>query len=184
MTLFASPHIAGLTVLAIDPGASLGYALMQRNGVCEHGVHRWPSTPKGMKWRALVGLLSRIQRDAYGPIDAIYFEYSTWKRHPLAMLDHGGFVALLEYWAEMAGFAAPIGVAPSVIRKHVTGSGRTAKLPKGMEETDGQRRDRVKGPVIAAVNRMGFEVTNDDQADAIALLDYALAHLALARRVA
>lgn len=163
MTLFASPHTAGLRVVAIDPGASLGWAYKRADGLCKHGVHKWPSQPKGRKWRALNGLLTRVMRDIGGPIDAVYIEKSTWKRHPLAMLDHGGFLAIVELFCdEIDIVGGPVGVAPTTIKKHICGRSRGVG----------------KEPVMDAINALGFAVTSHDEADALALLDLALAEIA------
>ena len=71
---------------------------------------------------------------------------------------YGGFLAHLTAWAEM--FKIPYrGVPVGTIKRHVTG-----------------RDNADKEAVIAAVREVGFDPADDNEADALALLDWALKH--------
>jgi Holliday junction resolvasome RuvABC endonuclease subunit len=69
---------------------------------------------------------------------------------------HGGFLAHLSAWAE-ANKIPYRGIPVATIKRHVTGKGNADK-----------------GAVIAAVRALGFDPTDDNEADALALLDWAL----------
>lgn len=164
MGLFASPHVDGLTVLAIDPGRKLGWAVRRGDGETRHGVEPLPGPPT--QWRAFVGFLNRLNDRSAHRITDLYIEKSQWRgdrRFALAMLSHGGFLAHAEHWCDVNhvryGWAAP-----NSVKKYMADNGRAGK-------------DDVQFYLRA----QGFDFKDDNESDAIALLDYALADLARAR---
>jgi Holliday junction resolvasome RuvABC endonuclease subunit len=162
MPIFPSPAVEGLTVVAIDPGKHLGWAVQAADGAFRHGADNLPTD---MKWRALRGLLNRLAAN-HGPVHAVWIEKSIWKRQAYAMLDHGGFLAITEDWCQV-NRARFEWAAPSSIKSHITGSGRAKKAD-----------------VMHHVQMVhGVKTKSDDEADAIALLDYALAQMALRDRL-
>jgi Holliday junction resolvasome RuvABC endonuclease subunit len=72
-----------------------------------------------------------------------------------------GFVAIAECAAEMGGARCHV-ESPSTIRKHFVGNGR----PKD-----------PKAAVMARCRQLGWRIMDDNQADALATWDYAVAHL-------
>ena len=91
-----------------------------------------------------------------GGIGAVYFEEVRSHRGVAAAHAYGGFLAHLTAWAE-ANRIPYAGVPVGTIKRHVTGKGNADK-----------------DAVIAAVRTLGFEPKDDNEADALALLDWAL----------
>jgi Holliday junction resolvasome RuvABC endonuclease subunit len=71
---------------------------------------------------------------------------------------YGGYLAHLTAWAE-ANRVPYQGVPVGTIKRHVTGKGNSDKQA-----------------VIDAVRLLGFAPTDDNEADALALLNWAIAH--------
>jgi Holliday junction resolvasome RuvABC endonuclease subunit len=93
-----------------------------------------------------------------GGIGAVYFEEVRAHRGVIAAQSYGAFLGHLTAWAEM--FKIPYrGVPVGTIKRHVTGRGNADKAA-----------------VIAAVRALGFHPVDDNEADALALLDWALKH--------
>ena len=91
-----------------------------------------------------------------GGIDAVYFEEV--RRHVGTDAAHvfGGFLATLSAWCE--DHAIPYqGVPVGTIKRHVTGRGNADKAA-----------------MISAVQARGFEPADDNEADAIAILLWAI----------
>lgn len=150
---------ANCNVLALDLGTQCGWALHQRGGRVRSGSERFdPKTcgGNGRRWLVFREWLTALARE-YGDIQAVYFE--DVKAHgPGVQAAHvyGGFLAILEAWA--ASNNIPLqGVGVGTIKKHATGRGN-AKKPD----------------MIAAAQALGVRVVDDNQADAVALLAYAL----------
>ena len=89
-------------------------------------------------------------------IDAVYFEEV--RRHIGVDSAHayGGFMATLTAWCEHHQIPYQ-GVPVGTIKKHATGKGNASK-----------------GEMIAAAREIGLNPETDDEADALALLHYAI----------
>lgn len=156
MSLFRSPHTDGVSVLALDTGRKLGFACRRADGTDRHGCEILPERKTGVKWRTLWGLMNR-----HAPVDYVYIERNHIPHGQTAVVDHGRFIGIVECWAEVNG-ARYVEIAPSTIKKHVTGSGGAAKAD-----------------VVFYVRALGYpNVSDDNHADALALLDLALAEIA------
>jgi Holliday junction resolvasome RuvABC endonuclease subunit len=94
--------------------------------------------------------------ETVGGIGAAYFEEVRSHRGVAASHAYGGFLAHLTAWAE-ANKIPYRGVPVATIKRHVTGRGNADK-----------------DAVIAAVRALGFDPSDDNEADALALLDWAL----------
>lgn len=94
--------------------------------------------------------------DVTGGIDAVYFEEV--RRHAGTDAAHvfGGFLAALTAWCEQRGIAYQ-GVPVGTIKRFATGKGNADKAA-----------------MIAAMHERGFEPADDNEADAIAVLLWAL----------
>jgi Holliday junction resolvasome RuvABC endonuclease subunit len=94
--------------------------------------------------------------DVTGGIDAVYFEEV--RRHAGTDAAHiyGGFLAALSSWCEQHGIAYQ-GVPVGTIKRFATGKGNAHKQA-----------------MIAAIRERGFEPKDDNEADAIAILLWAL----------
>lgn len=95
----------------------------------------------------------------YG-IDAVYFEEV--RRHVGVDAAHayGGFMAHLTAWCEHHQIPYQ-GVPVGTIKKHATGKGNASK-----------------DAMIAAARERGLDPQDDNEADALALLDFAMAQRA------
>ncbi|MBX9738695.1 MAG: hypothetical protein K2X62_01405 [Beijerinckiaceae bacterium] len=152
------PGSAQAAILALDLGTSTGWALGTADGLITSGVVSFrPSRYDGggMRYVRFRAWLDQLARDA-GPLSSIHFEEV--RRHIGTDAAHlyGGFLATLTAWCEQHDVAyqgAPVGT----IKRHVTGRGNPDKAA-----------------VIAAVRARGFTPADDNEADPIAILLWAL----------
>jgi Holliday junction resolvasome RuvABC endonuclease subunit len=151
-----SPRI----ILALDLGSSTGWALHGRDGAVTSGVQEFrPNRFEGggMVFLRFSHWLSELN-EATGPIGAIFFEEVRAHKGTLAAQIYGGFLAHLTAWAEFRDVPYE-GVPVGTIKKFATAKGNAGK-----------------DAVIEAVRRMGFDPADHNEADALALLRWALAH--------
>ncbi|SFB02883.1 Holliday junction resolvasome RuvABC endonuclease subunit [Collimonas sp. OK607] len=153
------PQIGGaLTVLAIDLGTTTGWALRSRDHQIAHGfVSLRPQRFEGggMRYLRFKRWLSEI-KVAANDIHAVYFEEV--RRHAGVDAAHvyGGLMATLTAWCEHHNIPYQ-GVPVGTIKKHATGKGNAGKED-----------------VIVAMRAKGHPVTDDNEADALALLHWAI----------
>ena len=145
-------------VLALDLGQKTGWAVRNAEGAIASGTvefkpSRWEGG--GMAYLRFRAWLQEVDETA-GAIGAVYFEEVRSHRGVAAAHAYGGFLAHLTAWAE-ANRIPYAGVPVGTIKRHVTGKGNADK-----------------DAVIAAVRALGFEPKVDNEADALALLDWAL----------
>lgn len=148
------------SILALDLGTKCGYACKPRDGALIHGTQVF--TPRaswsaGQKWQRFRAWLSTMIFERQ--ITVIAFE--DVKRHGpgqvLAAHAYGGYRAMLEMVADQHRVELrPVGVG--TIKKQWTGNGHAKK-----EE------------MIAQAKKRGFRVEDDNDADALAILHWALA---------
>lgn len=149
---------ANCNVLALDLGTQCGWAVVTRDGAFRSGSDRFD--PKrcggpGKRWLAFREFLTARAREA-GGIQAVYYEDVKNHAGVIAAHVYGGFLAILESWC--AANNIPLyGVGVGTIKKHATGKGNA-----------------TKDQMIAAAKALGVAVIDDNQADAVALLAYAL----------
>ena len=147
-----------LVVLAIDLGTTTGWALRPLDGPIAHGfVGLRPQRFEGggMRYLRFKRWLTEIKALATD-IHAVYFEEV--RRHAGVDAAHvyGGLMATLTTWCEHHNIAYQ-GVPVGTIKKHATGKGNAGK-----------------SDVMAAMRQLGHPVTDDNEADALALLHWAL----------
>ncbi|PZP63894.1 MAG: hypothetical protein DI596_02520 [Azospira oryzae] len=147
------------TILALDLGTITGWALRGRDGTVTSGSASFK--PRrfeggGMHFLRFKRWLAELKACADG-LDEVVFEEV--RRHASTDAAHayGGFLATLTAWCEHHGIPYQ-GVPVGTIKKHATGRGNASK-----EE------------VIAAVRACGYQPVDDNEADALALLDFTLA---------
>jgi crossover junction endodeoxyribonuclease RuvC len=148
----------GNAVLALDLGQETGWAVHNTDGAIASGTvefkpSRWEGG--GMIYLRFRAWLQEVDETA-GGVGAVYFEEVRSHRGVAAAHAYGGFLAHLTAWAE-ANRIPYAGVPVGTIKRHVTGKGNADK-----------------DAVIAAVRALGFEPKDDNEADALALLDWAL----------
>ncbi|NOX72744.1 MAG: crossover junction endodeoxyribonuclease RuvC [Alphaproteobacteria bacterium] len=146
------------TVLALDLGTTTGWALRSADGLITSGTVSFkPSRYDGggMRYLRFQNWLSEMDRLS-GPIATIFYEEV--RRHAGTDASHvyGGLMATLTAWAEMRGVPYQ-GVPVGTIKKHATGKGNASKAM-----------------MIEAVSAKGFFPKDDNEADAIAILHWAL----------
>jgi len=147
-----------LVVLALDLGTTTGWALRSRDGQIAHGfVNFKPQRFEGggMRYLRFKRWLSEIQ-GAVGEIHSVYFEEV--RRHSGVDAAHvyGGLMATLTTWCEHHNVPYQ-GIPVGTIKKHATGKGNAGKAE-----------------VIAAMRAKGHPVIDDNEADALALLGWAI----------
>jgi hypothetical protein len=145
-------------ILALDLGTTTGWALRAADGLTTSGTVSFrPSRYDGggMRYLRFRGWLEQLANDA-GAITAIHFEEV--RRHAGTDAAHvyGGLLATLTAWAETAGVAYQ-GVPVGTIKRHATGKGNADKHA-----------------VIEALRARGFMPADDNEADAIAILLWAI----------
>ena len=147
-------------VVAMDLGMRTGWAIRQVDGAIASGMSEFrPGRFQGggMAFLRFKSWLEELHRTS-GPIDAVFFEEVRRHLGTTAAHIYGGFLAHLTAWCVQRGVAYE-GVPVGTIKRHVTGKGNAGK-----------------DAVIAAVKAMGFEPNDDNEADALAILSWALAN--------
>ena len=145
-------------MLALDLGTTTGWALRGYGGLITSGTASFKPgryDGGGMRYLRFTNWLTELDRLS-GPISAIWFEEV--RRHVAtdAAHVHGGLLAVLTSWGELRGVpyqGAPVGT----IKRHATGLGNASKQA-----------------MIDAARRRGFSPADDNEADAIAILLWAI----------
>lgn len=146
------------TILALDLGTTTGWALVDRDRPIASGsVSFKPGRFEGggMRYLRFRRWLTEIKGCTDG-IDAVYVEEV--RRHAGVDAAHayGGFLATLTSWCEHHEIPYQ-GVPVGTIKQHATGKGNAGK-----------------DAVIAAMRAKGHAPSDDNEADALALLHWAL----------
>ncbi len=152
----ASPRL--MATIALDLGTTTGWALRGYDGLITSGTASFRPgrfDGGGMRYLRFANWLTEIDRLS-GPISAIWFEEV--RRHAGTDAAHvyGGLMASLTSWAELRGIPYQ-GVPVGTIKRHATGKGNADKEA-----------------MIAAARARGFSPDDDNEADAIAILLWAI----------
>jgi Holliday junction resolvasome RuvABC endonuclease subunit len=109
----------------------------------------------GMRYLRFRSWLDELRREA-PTLSAVYFEEV--RRHAGTDAAHiyGGFLAHLTAWCELRQLPYQ-GVPVGVIKRHATGKGNADKQA-----------------MMSAVSSRGFRITDDNEADAVAILLWAI----------
>jgi Holliday junction resolvasome RuvABC endonuclease subunit len=148
------------TILALDLGTTTGWALRDRTGRITSGSQSFKPQRfegGGMRFLRFKRWLTELKAHAEG-IDTLVFEEV--RRHVSTDAAHayGGFLATLTAWCEHHGIPYQ-GVPVGTIKKHATGKGNASK-----------------DEMMAAMRARGYLPTDDNEADALALLHWAIQH--------
>ncbi|WP_424859149.1 crossover junction endodeoxyribonuclease RuvC [Tepidimonas sp. HKU77] len=148
------------TILALDLGTTTGWALRDRTGRITSGSQSFKPQRfegGGMRYLRFGRWISEIQTSV-SELQFLYFEEV--RRHVSTDAAHayGGFLATLTAWCEHHGIPYQ-GVPVGTIKKHATGKGNASK-----------------DEMMAAVRARGYLPTDDNEADALALLHWAIQH--------
>ena len=145
-------------ILALDLGTTTGWALRSHEGLITSGTAGFRPgryDGGGMRYLRFTNWLTELDRLS-GPIAAIWFEEV--RRHAGTDAAHvyGGLMASLTSWGELRGIPYE-GVPVGTIKRHATGKGNAPKQA-----------------MIDAARAKGFSPEDDNEADAIAILLWAL----------
>jgi hypothetical protein len=148
---------ADRNVLALDLGTVTGWALRSQNGGITSGTMTFrPSRFEGggmryLRFRSWLGDMQRLS----GGLQRIVFEEV--RRHAGTDAAHiyGGFLAHLSAWCEERSIPYE-GIPVGTIKRFATGKGNAPK-----------------DAMIAAIRARGFTPTDDNEADAIAIVLWA-----------
>lgn len=145
-------------LLALDLGTVAGWAMRLPDGAVASGTMAFrPGRYEGggMRYLRFRTWLDELKRSA-PDLGAIFFEEV--RRHAGTDAAHiyGGFLAHLAAWCEQKRIPYQ-GVPVGTVKRHVTGKGNA-----------------TKEAVIAAVKARGYAPADDNEADAIAILLWAL----------
>jgi Holliday junction resolvasome RuvABC endonuclease subunit len=154
----------GVRMLALDLGTRTGWALLAVDQTITSGSETFKPgrfEGGGMRFLRFKRWLTEIKQSTDG-LDAVYFEEV--RRHAGVDAAHayGGFMAHLTAWCEHHEIPYQ-GVPVGTIKKHATGKGNASK-----------------DEMIAAMQARGFRAADDNEADALALLMWAMAREVLA----
>lgn len=153
-----APFEPARTILALDLGTTTGWALRGHDGLITSGTASFKPgryDGGGMRYLRFTSWLTELDRLS-GPISAIWFEEV--RRHAGTDAAHvyGGLMASLTAWGELRGIPYE-GVPVGTIKRHATGHGNSPKQA-----------------MIAAARARGYSPADDNEADAIAILHWAL----------
>lgn len=146
------------SLLALDLGSTLGWAVRLADGTVTSGTATFrPGRFEGggMGWLRFRRWLDSMAASA-GPLGSIVFEEVRRHAGTTAAHVYGGFLAHLTAWCEGAGVPYQ-GVPVGTIKRFATGKGNAGK-----------------DAVIAAMRARGFAPADDNEADALALLLWAI----------
>lgn len=143
-----------MTILALDLGTTTGWALMHADGQITSGSQSFKPQRfegGGMRFLKFKRWLTDVKQCA-SDIDLVVFEEV--RRHAGVDAAHayGGFMGQLTAWCEHHQIPYE-GVPVGTIKKHATGKGNAGK-----------------DDMIASVQVRGHNPTDDNEADAIALV--------------
>ncbi|MGE0580496.1 crossover junction endodeoxyribonuclease RuvC [Reyranella sp.] len=152
------PAHAHRAILSLDLGTTTGWALRSHDSLLTSGTVSFRPgryDGGGMRYLRFRSWLDQIAADA-GGLAAIYFEEV--RRHVGTDAAHiyGGFLGILTAWCESRAIAYQ-GVPVGTIKRHVAAKGNADKAA-----------------VMAAIRARGFSPADDNEADAIAILLWAI----------
>jgi len=148
----------GGSILTLDLGTTTGWAMRLADGTVVSGTMEFrPGRYEGggMRFLRFRSWLDHL-RDGAKAIGTVFFEEV--RRHAGTDAAHvyGGFLAHLTAWCELNHIPYQ-GVPVGVIKRHATGKGNAGK-----------------DAVIAAMQSKGFNPEDDNEADALAILSWAI----------
>lgn len=146
------------TILSLDLGTQTGWALISSDGFITSSSESFKPQRfegGGMRYLRFKRWLTEVKQCA-GGINAVYFEEV--RRHVGVDAAHayGGFLATLTAWCEHHNIPYQ-GVPVGTIKKYATGKGNASKEQ-----------------MIAAIQARGHTPADDNEADALALLHWAI----------
>ena len=147
------------TILALDLGSTTGWALRAPEGQIAHGFVSFKSQRfegGGMRYLRFRRWLTEMKATVAAPEGPGAVHVEEVRRHLGVDAAHvyGGFLATLTSWCEDHQLPYQ-GVPVSHIKRHITGKGNASKQE-----------------VIKAITSLGYFPKDDNEADALALLEF------------
>lgn len=145
-------------MLALDLGQHTGWALAYPRGAITSGTELFKAgrfEGGGMPLLRFAAWLCELHGKA-GPLTAVVFEEVRAHKGTAAAHTYGAFLGQLTAWCEIH-YVPYQGVPVGTIKRHATGKGNAGKAE-----------------VIAAMRVKGFNPADDNEADALAILHWAL----------
>lgn len=145
-------------MLALDLGQYTGWALAYPRGAITSGTELFKAgrfEGGGMPLLRFAAWLGELHGKA-GPLSAVVFEEVRAHKGTAAAHTYGAFLGQLTAWCEIHRVPYQ-GVPVGTIKKHATGKGNAGKAE-----------------MIAAMRAKGFTPADDNEADALAILHWAL----------
>ena len=146
------------TMLALDLGQHTGWALAYPRGPITSGTELFKAgrfEGGGMPLLRFAAWLGELHIKA-GPLTCVVFEEVRAHKGTAAAHTYGAFLGQLTAWCEIHRVPYQ-GVPVGTIKKHATGRGNAGKAE-----------------MIAAMRARGFQPADDNEADALAILQWAL----------
>lgn len=175
----------GPVVLALDLATSTGWAIRHADSVIAHGTVKFEKgSHPGNRFRMFRRFLTKTQESTSG-IDRVFYEKVQFSggrvQTQVAAQLYGAWEALLLDWCQMKGIEVE-GVNVSTIKKFITGNGHAPKTEKGKrarnEEAAKKNQKPYEGPTVeTTIHDKGFYPNDDNAADALALMLFALDQL-------
>ena len=150
-----------MNILAIDAATKLGWALSV-NGQTTSGVQLFDlkrGESPGMRWLRFGSWLREMQR--LNPIDIIYFEQAHHRGGAATSVGVGFVTKIHEFAAAVGAETCPV---------------HTATLKSFAARTAGIKSGKGK-VTMAAADKFGWSYQDDNEADALWLLQYAITEL-------
>jgi hypothetical protein len=161
MAVTTLPHKGTIrkgAILALDLGTKTGWALRQADGTVTSGTVEFKPgrfEGGGMAFLRFKRWLEEVRSFAE-PLEAVIFEEVRAHAGILAAQVYGGFMGHLTAWGEQHEIPYQ-GVPVGTIKRHATGKGNASKAE-----------------VIEAMRRKGHLPVDDNAADALAILHWAM----------
>ncbi len=146
-------------VLALDLGTTTGFALNLGEKMISGSQSFKPQRFEGAGMRFVKFTKFLNQLKSANDIEIIYFEEVRRHMGVDAAHAYGGFLATLSAWCEDEEIPYQ-GIPVGTIKKHATGKGNAGK-----------------DEMINAARNLGYAPVDDNEADAIHILDYVLKQL-------
>lgn len=151
-----------MNILALDLGTTTGWACCHSGGLFTTGSQSFKPTGRfeggGMRYLKFSNWLSDLYINTPNGIEHVVFEEVRRHMGVDAAHAYGGFLAHLTAWCEKHEIPYQ-GVPVGTNKKFATGKGNADKAQ-----------------MILAARKRGFDPVDDNEADAISLLHYALEH--------
>lgn len=155
----ARTHLPAVNILALDLATTCGWAYSTRNGTIRSGREKFSAGRNphaGYRWVLMRTWLNDVSREV-GGFQTVYFEEVKQRFvSNLAARAYCGYLAILEAWCA-ANNVPMVGVGVGTVKKHWTGFGNADK-----------------DAMVIEARRRGFNPRDDNEADALAILSYAV----------